>query len=127
MPAVPGQPPPVKALCVVPFGVEEGTELAVPGAEFGLLVGQQARFRFFASSTRGEDPVGLVLDEWDTGDLDELAPLSARLDGSASGRVPVRLSANVTEIGTLELWFVAREGGERWKLEFTVRGTGSAS
>jgi hypothetical protein len=127
MPAVPGQPPPVKALCVVPFGVEEGTELAVPGAEFGLLVGQQARFRFFASSTRGEDPVGLVLDEWDTGDLDELAPLSARLDGSASGRVPVRLSAHVTEIGTLELWFVAREGGERWKLEFTVRGTGSAS
>ena len=127
MPAVPGQPPPVKALCVVPFGVEEGTELAVPGAEFGLLVGQQARFRFFASSTRSEDPVGLVLDEWDTSELEELAPLSARLDGSASGRVPVRLSANVTEIGTLELWFVAREGGERWKLEFTVRGTGSAS
>ncbi|MFN8599066.1 MAG: Hsp70 family protein [Candidatus Binatia bacterium] len=127
MPAVPGQPPPVKALCVVPFGVEEGTELAVPGAEFGLLVGQQARFRFFASSTRSEDPVGLVLDEWDTSELEELAPLGARLDGSASGRVPVRLSANVTEIGTLELWFVAREGGERWKLEFTVRGTGSAS
>lgn len=127
MPAVPGQPPPVKALCVVPFGIEEGTELAVPGAEFGLLVGQQARFRFFASSTRGDDPVGLVLDEWDTAELEELAPLSARLDGSASGRVPVRLSAHVTEIGTLELWFVAREGGERWKLEFTVRGTGSAS
>lgn len=127
MPAVPGQPPPVKALCVVPFGVEEGTELAVPGAEFGLLVGQQARFRFFASSTRGEDQVGLVLDEWDTEELEEMAPLTARLDGSASGRVPVRLSAHVTEIGTLELWFVAREGGERWKLEFTVRGTGSAS
>lgn len=127
MPAVPGQPPPVKALCVVPFGVEEGTELAVPGAEFGLLVGQQARFRFFASSTRGEDPVGLVLDEWDTAELEELAPLTASLGGSASGRVPVRLSAHVTEIGTLELWFVARDGGERWKLEFTVRGTGSAS
>lgn len=127
MPAVPGQLPPVKALCVVPFGVEEGTELAVPGAEFGLLVGQQARFRFFASSTRGDDHVGLVLDEWDTAELDELAPLTARLDGSASGRVPVRLSAHVTEIGTLELWFVAREGGERWKLEFTVRGTSAAS
>ena len=127
MPAVPGQPPPVKALCVVPFGVEEGTELDVPGAEFGLLVGQQARFRFFASSTRGEDRVGLVLDEWETAELEELAPLTARLDGSASGRVPVRLSAHVTEIGTLELWFVARESGERWKLEFTVRGPGGAS
>ncbi|MBM4242709.1 MAG: Hsp70 family protein [Deltaproteobacteria bacterium] len=126
MPAVPGKPPPVKALCVVPFGVEEGSELEVPGAEFGLLVGQQARFRFFASSTRGEDHVGLVLDEWETTELEELAPLTARLDGSASSRVPVRLSATVTEIGTLELWFVAREAGERWKLEFTVRGTGGA-
>ena len=127
MPAVPGQPPPVKALCVVPFGVEEGTELAVPRAEFGLLVGDQARFRFFASSTRSEDAVGLILDEWDTADLEELTPLSARLDGATSGRVPVRLTAHVTEIGTLELWFVAREGGQRWKLEFTVRGTGAAS
>ncbi|MEW6270596.1 MAG: Hsp70 family protein [Thermodesulfobacteriota bacterium] len=126
MPAVPGQPPPVKALCVVPFGIEEGTELDVPGAEFGLLVGEQARFRFFASSTRGDDPVGLVLDEWDTAELDELPPLTARLDGSQSGRVPVRLSAHVTEIGTLELWFVAREEGERWKLEFTVRETSAA-
>jgi len=126
MPAVPGQPPPVKALCVVPFGVEEGTELAVPGAEFGLLVGNDARFRFFASSTRGDDAVGLVLDEWDTADLDELPPLTARLDGAASGRVPVRLSAHVTEIGTLELWFVARDGDERWKLEFTVREAGAA-
>lgn len=127
MPAVPGQPPPVKALCVVPFGIEEGTELDVPGAEFGLLVGEQARFRFFASSTRRDDPVGVVLDEWDTAELDELPPLEARLDGQASGRVPVRLSVHVTEIGTLELWFVAREGGERWKLEFTVRATGGGS
>ncbi|HEY8517509.1 MAG TPA: Hsp70 family protein [Candidatus Binatia bacterium] len=125
MPAVPGQPPPVKALCVVPFGIEEGTELDVPNAEFGLLVGQEARFRFFASSTRSEDPVGLVLDEWDTEELDELPPLTARLDGRESGRVPVRLSAHVTEIGTLELWFVARDGGERWKLEFTVRESGA--
>ena len=26
LPAVPGSPPPIKALCVVPFGMEEGTE-----------------------------------------------------------------------------------------------------
>ena len=126
MPAVPGQPPPVKALCVVPFGVEEGTELAVPGAEFGLLVGDQARFRSSPLRRRrrhrGSDPRRV-----DTADLDELTPLTARLDGSASGRVPVRLSAHVTEIGTLELWFVARDGGERWKLEFTVRAAGAAS
>lgn len=127
MPAVPGQAAPVKALCVVPFGVEEGTELEVPGAEFGLLVGEAAKFRFFASSTRAEDAVGGVLDEWDTAELDELAPLTAHLAGEASGRVPVRLSAHVTEIGTLELWFVARDGEGRWKLEFNVRASGTTS
>jgi hypothetical protein len=34
--------------------------------------------------------------------------------------VPGRLHARVTEVGTLEVWCVARDG-ERWKLEFDVR------
>ena len=127
MPAVPGHAPPVKALCVVPFGVEEGTQVDVPGADFGLLVGGTATFRFFASSTREEDPVGLVLDEWETAELDELTPLRVSLDGEGEGRVPVRLRSNVTEIGTLELYFVARDGDRRWRLEFTVRETGAAA
>jgi hypothetical protein len=62
MPAVPGHAPPVKALCVVPFGVEEGTELDVPGSRFGLLVGETATFRFFASTVRDQDAPGQVLD-----------------------------------------------------------------
>ncbi|MEY4948858.1 MAG: Chaperone protein HscA [Pseudomonadota bacterium] len=139
MPAVPGYPPPIKALCVVPFGVEEGSRLPVPGAEFGLLVGQGATFRFFASSTRREDRMGDVLDEWDTGELDELAPLRVELGADAgaaavsggapavaastapAARVPVRLAAHVTEIGTLELWFAPPGEGDRWRLEFNVR------
>jgi len=134
MPAVPGHPPPVKALCVVPFGVEEGSRLAVPGAEFGLLVGRGATFRFFASSTRRDDRVGDVLDEWESEELDELAPLRVELgaeaaDGDATRggapatgtRVPVRLAAHVTEIGTLELWFAPPGEPDRWRLEFNVR------
>src|SRR4029077_21086265 len=39
LPPVPGAPPPLKALCVVPFGMEEGTEMDVPAEEFGLVVG----------------------------------------------------------------------------------------
>jgi hypothetical protein len=35
--------------------------------------------------------------------------------------VPVRLEAHVTEVGTLELWCVARDGHGRWKLEYSVR------
>ncbi len=45
-PAVPGVAPPIKALCVVPMGMEEGTEADVPGPELGLVVGEPAEFRF---------------------------------------------------------------------------------
>jgi hypothetical protein len=125
MPAVPGHPPPVKAVCVVPFGVEEGSRLDVPGTEFGLLVGQVATFRFFASSTRRDDPAGRVLDEWESAELEELTPLRVELDGDSGGRVPVRLAAHVTEIGTLELWFAPPGQGERWRLELSVREGGA--
>ena len=50
MPAVPGLEPPVQALCVAPFGMEEGTQADVPPQEFGLVVGEPTQFRFFASS-----------------------------------------------------------------------------
>ncbi len=39
--AIPGAARPLNALCVVPFGMEEGTELDVPGDEIGLVVGEQ--------------------------------------------------------------------------------------
>lgn len=122
MPAIPGQPPLVKSLCVVPFGIEEGSEIEVPGAELGLLVGQAATFRFFASSTRADDSVGTVLDEWETEELEELAPLRVQLGGTREGRVPVRLSAHLTELGALELWCRAQGSDERWKLELDLRG-----
>ncbi len=37
MPAVPGMPPPLKALTVAPFGMEEGTSASIPSGEFGLI------------------------------------------------------------------------------------------
>jgi molecular chaperone DnaK (HSP70) len=122
-PAVPGVPAPVKALCVAPFGMEEGSETELPGAEFGLVVGEPADFRFFGSSVRRADRPGTVVDGWEPGELEELAPLEVTLaaDGAAGAMVPVRLHAHVTEVGTLALWCVARDGGRRWKVEFNVR------
>lgn len=121
MPAVPGMPPPLKAVCLVPQGTEEGTELELPGQEFGLVVGEAAEFRMLGSSSREEDRLGTVLDFWGD-EVEELAPLVTTLewpnhDGTL---VPVRLRVHLTEIGTLELWCVARDG-RRWKLEFGVR------
>lgn len=122
MPSVPGFPPPIKSLCVVPFGLEEGTEEEIPGQEFGLVVGEPAEFRFFASSIRRSDQIGELIENW-SDEIEELASLEAHLalEGKEGVAIPVRLHAHLTEVGTLELWFVSRDEHNRWKLEFTVR------
>ncbi len=124
MPAVPGIPTPVNALCVVPFGMEEGTDAQVRGKEFGLVVGEHAVFNLLASSLRKDDQVGEVIEDW-SGEIEEVATMEANLpasDEDAGGTIlPVYLESKVTEIGTLELWCVARGSDRRWKLEFNIR------
>lgn len=124
MPAVPGFAPPVKALCVAPFGMEEGTEADVPAYELGVRVGTEAEFRFLGSTVRRDDPAGAVVEEWE-GQIDELAPVRTTLEakGAAAGGtvVPVHLHSKVTSVGQLELWLQSRDGKHRWKLEFNAR------
>jgi hypothetical protein len=122
MPAVPGMEAPLKALCVVPFGMEEGTEATIPGREFGLVVGEPAEFRFLSSSVRKQDRVGSLLEDWGA-DIEELSPLEVtlKMDGQQGTVVPVRFETRVTELGTLEVWCVSRDGTNRWKLELNIR------
>ena len=123
-PAVPGVPPPIKALCVVPMGMEEGTEADVPGPQFGLVVGEPAEFHFLSSTTRRDDAIGTVLERWAPEEIQDLAPLETVLgaaDGPEGATVPVRLHAHVTEVGTLDLWCQSTRGDGRWKLEYNVR------
>jgi hypothetical protein len=128
VPAVPGLEPPVTALCVAPFGMEEGTAAEVPGQELGVVVGEKVRFRFFGSSVRRKDGVGTALERWKSDELDELAPVEVDLpaEGRAEGDVvPVKLRSSVTEVGTLLLEAVPlqpKKKDERWKVELSVRG-----
>jgi hypothetical protein len=127
MPAVPGMEPPIEALCIAPFGMEEGTQAELPPQEVGLVVGEPVRFRFFGSSVRRTDHVGAVLEQWTPDEVEELEEIEATLpaEGRQPGEVvPVRLHAAVTEVGTLRLEAVPRTGEESWKIEFDVRGEG---
>ena len=120
-PAVPGFAPPVRAVCLAPFGMEEGSTVDLPQLEVGAVVGDTASFRFFASNARRDDAPGAVVEEVD--DLDELPPIETTLpaaDGSAGEVLPVHLRSHVTEVGTLELHLVS-PAGRAWKLEFSVR------
>jgi hypothetical protein len=121
MPSIPGFPAPMKALTVVPFGMEEGADIRIPGREFGLVAGQQSEFRFFTSVTRRNDQPGDLIEDF--GDaLEELPPMEATMAAGegAPEVVPVSFESVVTETGMLQLWCVARDG-RRWKLEFNVR------
>jgi molecular chaperone DnaK (HSP70) len=124
MPAVPGIPTPVNALCVVPFGMEEGAEADIRQREFGLVVGQPAVFQLLGSTTRKTDRVGEVVEDW-SDELQEVASMETQLLATetegGSTLLPVWLQSKVTEIGTLELWCVARNNERRWKLEFNIR------
>ncbi|RMG18613.1 MAG: Hsp70 family protein [Planctomycetota bacterium] len=127
LPAVPGMPAPVKALCAAPFGLEEGSTVDVGDREFSLLVGRPAQFRFFGSTTRKDDEPGDLLDSWEEGELEELSSLEVTLDPGEGLRpgsvIPVTLQATATEVGTLEVHCVARDG-RRFKLEWNVREEG---
>lgn len=124
-PAVPGVAPPIKAMCVVPMGMEEGTAVDVPGQEIGLIVGEPAEFRFLSSTTRRQDAPGALLERWQPDELQELDSLESLMtadEGHPAGQpVPVRLHSHVTEVGILDLWCRSTRDDRRWKLEFNVR------
>lgn len=134
MPAIPGMEAPLEALCIAPFGMEEGSEAQAGNAEFGLVVGEPVHFRFFGSNTRRNDSAGTQLDHWQDDELNELPELQVTLDaeGRKKGEViPVRLATTVTEVGTLKLEAIAMNTHgseeqqnakpERWHIEFDVR------
>ena len=138
-PAIPGFSRPIKALCVAPIGMEEGTERGVPSEPFELVVGESATFRFFSSTTRSFDQPGSVVDWYDSedqgndddaGDLQETDPIETTFDvdfadvnrqDSEPEYVAVRFRSKITELGVMEVWCDEVDGSRSWKLEFNVR------
>lgn len=112
----------LQVLCVVPRRLQEGEEVRLAEPELELALGEPVLFPLYTSTVRGDDPPGAVL-RLPPESLLQLPPLHTVLRGgkrAGAKRVPVTLAAKCTEIGTLELYCVSREGN-RWRLEFNVR------
>ncbi|MCK5784397.1 MAG: Hsp70 family protein [Desulfobacterales bacterium] len=124
MPAVPGMPAPVKALCVAAFGMEEGTEAVLENREFALTVGEPVKFDFLGSAIRQDDKIGTIVEDWED-EIQELTFVETSLDGDRGSVIPVIIGIKTTEIGTLELWCISKEDNRKWKLEFNVREKGT--
>ncbi len=110
-------------VCVVPQHLEEGQDVKLDKPELELALGQPVLFPLFTSTVRGDDKAGDVL-QVAPDQLLQLPPLHTILRGgkrSGTKRVPVKLAARSTAIGTLELFCVAQDGDNRWRLEFNIR------
>ena len=115
-------------LCVVPRDAQEGDEIAIARHDFDLLMGQPVAFPLASSSVRPDDRPGDLLAS-DPDSIRELPPLQGlmRVGRKAKAeRVPVRLAARVTEVGTVELWCQSRTDDRRWRLQIQLRGPGGA-
>ncbi len=115
--------PPITVVCVVPQHLEEGQDVNLDKPELELALGQPVVFPLYTSTVRGDDKPGDVL-RVSPEQLLTLPPLHTVLRGgkrAGTKRVPVTLAARMTAIGTLELFCVAKEGSNRWKLEFNIR------
>ena len=121
MPAVPGLPMPTRALCIAPFGMEEGSHAESKARLFNLVVGEKVTFDIMSSPNRHEDQVGTVIDNWEDDDITALTSIETQLDGNGDGYIPVTFEVKVTEIGTLEFWACSRDDDRKWRLELNVR------
>ncbi len=117
------EPGHLNLLCVVPQRLEEGHEIVLDQPELELALGQPVQFPLFSSTVRGFDKPGDLL-QAAPNQLLQLPPLHTILRGgkrSGTKTIPVTLAARITEIGTLELYCVAKDGQNRWRLEFNTR------
>ena len=124
LPAVPGFSAPLEALCIAPFGLEEGSDSVLLPEEFGVVVGEPVQFKFFSSKTRRQDEMGTRIEWIEDAGLSELTDIEVVLPEGlhqAGEIVPVQLSAKVTELGTLCLEAVSKRSEARWKVELDVR------
>ena len=87
-------------------------------------MGQPVAFPLASSSVRPDDRPGDLV-RADPDSIRELPPLQGlmRVGRKAKAeRVPVRLAARVTEVGTVELWCQSRTDDRRWRLQIQLRG-----
>jgi molecular chaperone DnaK (HSP70) len=112
-----------QAVCLVERGLEEGSAIILPDRIFKVLANQPMSIDLFSSSYRSGDRSGDLISVDDT--LTALPPLNTVIqfgDKGLRSRINVRLEANYTEVGTLEIWCQSLTTPHRWQLRFQLRG-----
>ena len=110
------------AVCLVERGLDEGSRIDLPGREFEVLANQPVSFDLYSSSFRSGDRCGDLVAVDDT--LTPLPPIQTVVQFGKKGketRIPIRMEAEYTEVGTLALWCRSAVTDHRWKFQFQLR------
>jgi molecular chaperone DnaK (HSP70) len=119
----------VRAVCLVPRGMEEGERIELAEPELELLANRPVAFPLYTATDRTGERAGDVVTV-PPGALGTLPPLRTvlrfgrRLQETA---LPVHIEVRLTDIGTLEVWCRSRTTDHRWRLEFRLREPAGAS
>jgi molecular chaperone DnaK (HSP70) len=111
------------AMCLIPAGTEASTEHIVIDRVFRVRTSEPVEFPILVSGTRLTDKSGQLI-PIDPEQLTSLPPIRTVLTTrkrSEQTEVDVRLTATLTEIGTMELWCQQIDGTRRWQLQFDIR------
>ena len=92
MPSIPGFPAPLKALTVVPFGMEEGTDRGFRAASSAWWSAQPAEFRFFTCAARKNDQPGDLIEDFGD-ELEELSPMEVSFEAGETRRRSCRCAS----------------------------------
>ncbi len=118
-----------KAVCLMPRGTEEGSTLELDNEDLRLVANKPVSFRLYSSLTRVDDQVGQSVDLAEIPDVHMHAPLNAVIRFGKAGErlVPVKLRANLTAVGTLELWADSKVSEHQWRLQFELRKSAASA
>jgi molecular chaperone DnaK (HSP70) len=112
------------AVCLLPAGIAAGQMVELTDRQFELRIRQPIEFPLYTSSLRTADTPGTLVPI----DPQLLRPLPPIRTVLTSGRrksqaevIPVTLHAQLSDIGTLELWCREATGDRQWQLQFDVR------
>ncbi len=111
-----------KAVCLLERGTEEGNRVELE-RNFSVKTNRPVKFSLYSSTIRQGDRAGDVVDI-DPDTMVKLPPLQTVLKYGKKGRdtqIPIHLAAEVTAIGTLELYCQSTDTPHRWRLQFQLR------
>ncbi len=111
-----------KAVCLLERGTEEGQRVELERS-FRVHTNRPVKFSLYSSTVRQGDRAGDVV-AVDEESMVKLPALQTVLKYGKKGQdtqIPVHLEAEVTAIGTLELYCRSTETPHRWRLQFQLR------